>query len=1032
MFRGAFMTHAQSAAAATLAALAACFDHNVPLRENMARFRERLSAAVPLGALAIAKIEQDGTVPDVLCLGDAPFFSPPALRNQLSIVLEKRPEQLHQAGTLPPATVATLLPGALSGGDVFAAPFRRDGVLRGLALFINASGHAPWDDAETALLHQASALLHIFLDGKMYCEELEFHNTIFTTVMDRLNVNLYITNPYTDEILYMNQEMKTAFGLDKPEGLICWQVLQTGKTKRCEFCPVSSLMQRPDHHAVYHWEEHNSLTGRMYENHDSLMPWFDGSLAHLQQSIDITDSKRQSEEASLDELTAFFNRRAGLERLAQALETVKTDETCLVVALFDVNNLKTINDAYGHAKGDVFLRLTARTVRKFLRSSDYCFRLSGDEFVAVLHNTDRYAAVEFMEHALAELEKTGEDMNLPYRPGFCFGCFEVCPDHEFSVADVLEKADGLMYEQKKMFHIREAERRLTEQSGTPVRRGRFDFDASDLYEALARSTDSYPFVSDLTSGVFHYSKAMVEEFGLPGEYVENAAAVWGSRVHPEDKPAFLEANQIIIDGRADSHCVEYRARNRNGEWVWVRCRGGLERDERGEPILFAGFITNLGQKNKIDHNTGLFNKIQLADDVAATLRNRPSRPLSLMLLGLDDFKRINELYNRTFGDEVLRITGQKIQEMLPPEATVYRLDGDEFGVLAHGGPDTVRSVYRSLYERFRSQQEYDGKKYFCTFSAGSATYPDDAATYADLVQCAGCALEVSKSKGKNRLTFFDHDLLNSQKRSLELIELLRECMERGYEGFSLVYQPQVTADGSKVVGAEALVRWNCAQYGVISPVEFVPLLEQSGLIVPVGKWIFRQAAKQCKAWTRIRPDFVISINLSYLQVIAENMIPFIRTTLENLELNPANLVVEFTESCMTRENDEIRNIFEEIRAMGIRVAMDDFGTGYSSLGMLKNSPADVVKIDRIFVRDILHSRFDATFIRFVVALCHDAGIKVCLEGVERNEELELVRPMNLDYIQGYLFGRPVGVDTFARNYLGRDGEPCQKAEHSHE
>ena len=1015
------MIHVQPTVAATLANLAACFDYTVPLRENMTRFMERLRAAVSLGAMVVVRMEQGGKPPDVLCLGEEPFLSPPALRTRLPLVFENRFGQLRQAGILPYAAVAALLPGAPAGLDVFVVPFRRDGELHGLALFTNASEHAPWDDAKTALLHQAAAVLHIFLDGKTHCEAQEFHNTIFTTVMDRLNVSLYITNPYTDEILYMNQEMKKVFGLEKPEGLVCWQVLQAGKTQRCEFCPVGSLLQQPDQHAVYHWEEHNSRTGRIYENHDSLMPWFDGSLAHLQQSIDITDSKRQSEEASLDELTAFPNRRAGLERLAQSLETVKTGETSFVAALFDVNNLKIINDAYGHAKGDVFLRLTAQTVRTFLRSPDYCFRLSGDEFVAVLHSTDRYAAVQLMEQVLAELEKSGEDMNLPYRPGFCFGCLEVCPDHELSVADVLEKADGLMYEQKKMFHIREAERRLAEQTGTPVPRSRLDFNASDLYKALAQSTDSYAFVSDVTSGVFHYSRAMVEEFGLPGEYVENAVAVWGSRIHPDDKPAFLEANQIVIDGRTNAHCVEYRARNRNDEWVWVRCRGCLKRDEQGNPVLFAGFITNLGQKNKIDHNTGLFNKIQLADDVAATLRDRPSRPLSLMLLGLDDFKRINELYNRAFGDEVLRITGQKIQEMLPPEATVYRLDGDEFGILAHGGSDTVRSVYRSLHERFRSQQEYDGKKYFCTLSAGAATYPDDATTYADLFQCAECALEASKNGGKNRLAFFHHDLLHNQKRSLELIELLRESMERRYEGFSLVYQPQVTADGRRVVGAEALVRWNCAKYGFVSPGEFVPLLEQSGLIVPVGKWIFRQAARQCKDWTKIRPDFVLSINLSYLQVIAENMIPFIRTTLENLELNPANLLVEFTESCMTRENDQIRNIFGEIRAMGIRIAMDDFGTGYSSLGMLKNSPADVVKIDRIFVRDILHSRFDATFIRFVVALCHDAGIKVCLEGVERNEELELVRPMHLDYIQGYLFGRPVGVDVFARDYLSRDG-----------
>ena len=181
--------------------------------------------------------------------------------------------------------------------------------------------------------------------------------------------------------------------------------------------------------------------------------------------------------------------------------------------------------------------------------------------------------------------------------------------------------------------------------------------------------------------------------------------------------------------------------------------------------------------------------------------------------------------------------------------------------------------------------------------------------------------------------------------------------------------------------------------------------------------MFRKAAEQCKAWTTVRPDFVVSVNLSYLQVTSDNMVPFIRDTLDRLDLSPANLVVEFTESCMIRENERTQAIFRDIRDLGIRIAMDDFGTGYSSLGMLKNSPADVVKIDRTFVRDILSSRFDATFIRFVVELCHDVNIRVCLEGVEREEEFERVRPMNLDYIQGFLFGRPVPADVFERDFL---------------
>ena len=223
------------------------------------------------------------------------------------------------------------------------------------------------------------------------------------------------------------------------------------------------------------------------------------------------------------------------------------------------------------------------------------------------------------------------------------------------------------------------------------------------------------------------------------------------------------------------------------------------------------------------------------------------------------------------------------------------------------------------------------------------------------------------------------------------------------------------------MGAEALVRWSCEKYGFVSPVEFIPLLEQSGLIIPVGKWIFEQATAQCKEWTGQNPDFTISINLSYLQVVDQEFIPFMEQTLKRLELSPANVVVELTESYLARSSGSVKEIFERIRTLGIRIAMDDFGTGYSSLEILKNSPADIVKIDKTFIKDIRSSSFDATFIRFIVALCHDVGIEVCLEGLETKEEYSIVSPMQLDYIQGYLFGKPVPKKQFYHTFLSNGG-----------
>ena len=1001
------MEHIHAATFAFIESAKGFFRHGKPLCELVPFLAHALHEALPIDALGVVRLDGRGRVAEAACWSERAEGSPCAAFERV----------FPKEAPLPEREIAGLLP-AGSADSPLELPIRYDGASLGLLFLNKRPGTGSWTPAEQGLARIADAMLGMFFAGKAYCELQNFHIRVLNSAMDQVRVFLYITDPHTDVILYMNQPMKDAFKLEHPEGSVCWQVLLSGMTERCPFCPVGDLTADMDLNRVYRWEERNTLTGRIFENNDSLMRWTDGSLVHLQQSVDITDSVRLYEEANRDDLTGLLNRRAGKVALVGALERLGESDGPLIVGLFDVNKLKAINDAYGHKEGDRALRLIAQEVRRTLRSPDFCFRLSGDEFVVVFHQSGRYEAEALMEEVLGRLEALRHKLGLPYPLGFSFGSFEVGPGHDMTLSEVLSKADESMYERKKRYHIREAERRLRNGETSPaIPDGALEYDALRLYDALVRSTDSYVFVSNVKTGIFRYSPAMVEEFALPGSVVENAAAVWGAKVHPVDKAAFMEANQIIADGRSDAHCVEYRARNRKGEWVWVRCRGYLERDENGDPSLFAGFITNLGQKNKFDHITGLFNKIKCAEDVEALLRTRPEHPLHLLVFGLDGFKHINDLYGRTFGDEVLRVVGQKIQGLLPPSAAAYRLDGDEFGIVVSGEKLEMVEIYRSAAESFRFQQEYDGKKFFCTVSAGSASSPEDASGYEELLQYASYSLKHAKKLGKDRIVFFSRDILTQEMRSLELIELLRESIERRFEGFELFFQPQIATDTQRVVGAEALARWTCGKYGGVSPGEFIPLMERSGLIVPFGKWVFRKAAEQCKAWTATRPDFVVSINLSYLQVTSDNMIPFIRDTLDRLDLSPANLVVEFTESCMIRENERTQDIFRDIRDLGIRIAMDDFGTGYSSLGMLKNSPADVVKIDRTFVRDILNSRFDATFIRFVVALCHDVNIRVCLEGVEREEEFEYVRPMHLDYIQGFLFGRPVPADVFARDFL---------------
>ena len=222
---------------------------------------------------------------------------------------------------------------------------------------------------------------------------------------------------------------------------------------------------------------------------------------------------------------------------------------------------------------------------------------------------------------------------------------------------------------------------------------------------MISSTDDYIFVSDMKSGVFKYSKAMVEEFDLPSQLVENAAVVWGQRIHPLDQLSFLESNQEILDGRCDYHDVEYRALNKNNQWVWLRCRGKVIKNENGEPIIFAGIISNLERKNKVDHLTGLYNIYQLEEEIKNHIANHTNERLSLLVLNLDSFRHINQLYNRRFGDEVLKITSQKICELIPKNVGIYKLDSDEFALLLKNYDDTqIEALYTKVSCAFNGPQ----------------------------------------------------------------------------------------------------------------------------------------------------------------------------------------------------------------------------------------------------------------------------------------------------------------------------------------
>lgn len=708
-----------------------------------------------------------------------------------------------------------------------------------------------------------------------------------------------------------------------------------------------------------------------------------------------------------DRLTGLLNRKTGEARLASFCADAYLTKTPYITIMIDINDLTDINEKYGHDQGDQLLVTVASRILSHLSENEFAMRFSGDQIFIVLPKCKKEEAYTRMQKLLDDLEEGSK--NLPYDISFCYGVLEVTPDQASTATKVIMETDDEMYQWKRRYHL-EKSRKVYEskayRESEEVRS--FAYDTTHLLSALMQSTDDYIYVCNLKDdpSTFRYSKAMVDEFGLPQEIVHDAANVWGSRIHEADKKAFLESNQEIADGRTDFHNVEYRAKNKDGKWVWLRCRGHVERDLTGQAVLFAGIITNPGRKNKIDHLTGQFNKYELEETIEQLIQKEEH--FHMVMLDLDDFSNINKLYNHNYGDAVLAKMAQQLQSILPEQCRLFRSDGDEFIILCKDQDDAyIKNIYRMIQEVADHQQVLQGERYHCTLSAGAARYPTDASDQMTLTKAAGYALENSKRVGKNRLTFFEKKMLKQEIQELDMIEQLRYSVEHDYEGFTLFYQPQVQAEDGHTIGVEALARWQCDMYGNVPPLTFIPLLEKSGMIIPVGKWIFREALRQSRKWIDKNPDFTVSINLSYLQLCEPDFSKFMKQSLEEFQVDAKNVIVEMTESYLVKDDEIIHKVFKEIRELGIRIAMDDFGTGYSSLGILKNAPADIVKIDKIFMKDVLTSNFDATFIRFVVRLCHDVGIQVLLEGVETIEEYQKVKEMGLDFIQGYYFGKPI-------------------------
>jgi diguanylate cyclase (GGDEF)-like protein len=382
--------------------------------------------------------------------------------------------------------------------------------------------------------------------------------------------------------------------------------------------------------------------------------------------------------------------------------------------------------------------------------------------------------------------------------------------------------------------------------------------------------------------------------------------------------------------------------------------------------------------------------------------------LGVLFLDIDDFQRINDGLGHRTGDDLLTSVGGRVQELLRETDTVARLSEDEFAVILPEVEDatSVAIVARKILDSFRTPFRLGGQDVFATASVGVALFPDDAGDIENLLRDADTAMYHAKQAGRNTYQFFSNEMHARAAQHVTLECDLRQAIDK--EQLVLHYQPRVDVATGAICGLEALVRWMHPRLGLVPPARFIPLAEQTRLIVPIGDWVLRTACAQARAWVDMGLAPVpVAVNLSAHQFDRKDLARRIGDLLVAHGVFPGQLEIELTESIAMRNPESAIETLHELRAMGVRAAIDDFGTGYSSLSYLKRFPIDALKIDRSFVRDLVVDPDDANIAKAIIDLAHNLRLRVIAEGVETEAQLEVLMGHGCDEVQGYLTGRPM-------------------------
>ena len=540
-----------------------------------------------------------------------------------------------------------------------------------------------------------------------------------------------------------------------------------------------------------------------------------------------------------------------------------------------------------------------------------------------------------------------------------------------------------------------------------------------LFEIITECMDDYLYIFDLQNNTFEISQSAVKRFNMSKSLLTDAANEVMKVVYEEDRRMFTKHLADICEGREMVHNLHYRWLDKEGMPVWINCRGIVIDDQQGRAEYLVGCLNETGNKRRADNVTGLLGGPEFLAYLCS--QKAPISKGFLMHVGIDDFGAINSSRGADYGNYILKSLAGCMKECLSDKQRIYHLVADQYVIVDLDASSAEDAV--ALKEKL-TDKLYNfivAENYEAVFSISIGVI--DAATFCEgTEECRKkfeFALKQAKSMGKNGFYVFDQDDYEVFLRKGRIIAALRNAIVNNYEGFEVNYQPIVDCQSEQIIGAEALMRFSMiTEEGqkLVSPMEFIPLLEESGLIIPAGRYILNEAAAMCCEMQKYIPDFRMNVNVSYVQILQGNVERDILHAIQKYSLQPECLCVEMTESGfmdMTPSFCKFRKILDK---NGIPFVIDDFGTGYSNLHCIRDMNPSYVKMDRDFTAKAMNSARYYELYKNIIPMVHSINVRICAEGIEEKEWLLKMKEMKVDYLQGYYFGRPCGKEQFLQQY----------------